>query len=540
MNWRHRFGHSLLKLACSKAGRNFAGNLDRLQAVQEARLASLMAAHRQTRDVASAAGFRQQFPVTGYADWASAISDWQARGRALTRSPLVRFQPTSGSTSTIKWLPYTRRFLQELDAAIGPWLLDMYQQYPTLSQGSHYWSLSWLPSDMRERHGDNLNDDSRLLSTGKRLLAGLTQSVPEAVSLAPTSELASFATLAWLASDADLAMVSVWSPTFALTQQEQMFQWRFLLAEVLEQGHWGEYQPVLAHIPCPRQPKQAELLRQWRAGEHQAFFATLWPRLALVSAWDTGAAAGWAGMLQGRFPGAGFQGKGLWATEGVVTFPWQERHLLAYQSHVYEFENLDDGTMLWPWELKAGMQVAPVISTGAGLMRYRLGDCMNVDGHLGSVPSLTFLGREDGVDLVGEKLATVSAQQVLDRVARHWPLRPVSLVAMDAAPASQKPGYVLLLEGDSSLLDPTPEVIAQEVDEWLSEHFHYRLARQLEQLAPLQVWLGPRMREYYLEQSRERGMVEGNIKVEPLRHWPGRVREPDCLALPAVQLESAL
>ena len=526
MSWRHRFGHSLLRLACGRAGRHFANHLERLQPVQEARLASLLRQHVRGRDVADARAFRRRFPVTGYNDWAPAVNDWRHGGAALTRSPLVRFQPTSGSTSAIKWLPYTRRFLQELDGAIGPWLLDMYSQYPALSRGSHYWSLSWLPSDMRDANAGNLNDDSQLLSLGKRLLAGLTQSVPDQVALAPTAELASFATLAWLAADRELAMVSVWSPTFALTQQEQMFQWRHLLAEVLEQGHWGQYRASLAHIPCPRQPQQAALLRQWRVGDERAFFQRLWPRLCLVSAWDTGAAAGWAQMLQQRFNGAELQGKGLWATEGVVTFPWQQRHLLAYQSHVYEFENLDDGTVLWPWELRADMQVAPILSTGAGLMRYRLADCLRVDGHLGSVPALTFLGREDGVDLVGEKLSTVAAQQLLDRVGATWPVRPVSLVALDQSPGCRPPEFVLLLEQDGAVPEADGEQLAAEVDDWLAEHFHYRLARQLEQLAPLQVWLGPQMREYYLAQSRARGMIEGNIKVEPLRHWPGKVQAP--------------
>jgi hypothetical protein len=33
----------------------------------------------------------------------------------------------------------------------------------------------------------------------------------------------------------------------------------------------------------------------------------------------------------------------------------------------------------------------------------------------------------------------------------------------------------------------------------------------------------PHMRAIYLDQCRERGMIEGNIKIEPLRHWKGAV-----------------
>lgn len=526
MSWRHRAGHALLRMACLGSARRFSADLDRLEQVQQRKLRELLSVHVDGQSVHSPEAFRRQFSVSSYADWRAPVTEWQQGGRGLMTSPVTRFQPTSGSTSAIKWIPYTRLFLAELDAAIGPWLMDMYRQYPRLSHGSHYWSLSWLPTDMRDQHS-NLNDDSRLLSFGKRLLAGMTQSVPDSVALAPSAELASFATLAWLAADRELSMISVWSPTFALTQQDQLFQWRHQLAEVLDCGHWGRYHGSLSQVPCPHSPGQAAMLRQWRDRHDPAQVSELWPRLSLISAWDTGAAAGWAQLLQHRLPMADFQGKGLWATEGVVTFPWQGNHVLAYQSHVYEFENLDNGELLWPWQLKEGMQVAPVLSTGSGLMRYRMGDCLRVGSFHGAVPTMTFLGREDGVDLVGEKLSTVAAQSVLDRVAANWPVRPVSLVGADQLPGQDKPGYVLLLEQDRGRAPLDRTRLAKDVDAWLAEHFHYRLARNLEQLAPLQVWVAPDMREYYLAQSRERGMIEGNIKVEPLRHWSGDIRPPD-------------
>jgi hypothetical protein len=62
--------------------------------------------------------------------------------------------------------------------------------------------------------------------------------------------------------------------------------------------------------------------------------------LALVSAWDTADAAPWAQQLKACFPQAAFEGKGLWATEGVVTIPIDGQYPLAYRSHVYEFEDL--------------------------------------------------------------------------------------------------------------------------------------------------------------------------------------------------------
>ncbi|CAK9066644.1 GH3 auxin-responsive promoter, partial [Durusdinium trenchii] len=352
-----------------------------LEAVQRRKLKALLRGHRSTgganAGVDSWEAFQRQLPVTGFDDWRADIEKWRDTGQALVASPLMRFQPTSGSTSAIKWIPYTRAFLGELDGAIAPWLSDLYRQYPDLARGTHYWSMSWLPTDMRASQGADFNDDLKLLSFGKRLLASLTQSVPDAVSLAPTSASASFATLAYLVADRRLAMLSVWSPTFALTQHDQLRAWRDELAAVLATGDWGERREQLGFLPCPRQQRQARILSAWDGNSLPSLLARLWPRMALVSAWDTAAAAPWAGKLAGRFANAGFQGKGLW-----------------------------------------GMQVAPLISTGSGLLRYRMGDCLQVGAPCDGVPSLRFLGRENGVDLVGEKMSSAVAQQVLEAVSR--------------------------------------------------------------------------------------------------------------------------
>src|SRR5690606_10554846 len=147
----------------------------------------------------------------------------------------------------------------------------------------------------------------------------------------------------------------------------------------------------------------------------------------------------------------------------------------------------------------------------------------------------TFLGREDGVDLVGEKLSSQTAQQLLDGIAATFAVHTVSLVALEESDDNGHPGYVVLLEhvGDADL-----ERIAEHAEKVLQENFHYRLARSLNQLNPVRVIAAHDMRDYYLDQCRQRGMIEGNIKIEPLRRWDGAL--PQRLARrPALQPETA-
>lgn len=520
-----RGGHAALAMAVMPGHRRFAHGLGTLEQVQRAKLAGLLAAVARARGgrFAHAAtlsweAFGRNLPVTGWHDWNILVEEQRRSGVAsLVDSPVLRHQPTSGSTSAIKPVPYTQRFLDELDAAIAPWLGDLYARYPAIRGGRHYWSVSWLPTALREQHRADLNDDMQLLAAGKRWLAAATQAVPQATALAETSDDSLFATLAYLAADDRLGMLSIWSPTFGLGLLDRLSAWREPLAATLAEGRWQGDGDRFAGMRCPRSPRAASLLRGWNGVQDPEFFRALWPQLALVSAWDTAAAGPWASALHARLPHAGFQGKGLWATEGVVTIPFMDRHLLAYRSHVYEFQDADTGRVHVPWELRDGQQVIPLLSTGSGLLRYRMNDVLVVDGHVNSVPSLRFLGRNDGTDLVGEKISTTLAQRLLATLAaRHGVLPLTLLAAVDAGDA--RPGYILLAEpGADGHADAA--TIACDLEQALLQHFHYRLARDLGQLAPARVVLRDDMHAVYVNMRRTTGMIEGNVKVEALTVW---------------------
>lgn len=522
-------GHHLLKLLVAPGRQRFEQHIGELESVQRARLSRWLSAvarspegqRRGVRADWSWEEFSRQMPVTSYQDHAEVIQQQRERRQSLLiDSPVMRYQPTSGSTSAVKWVPYTKMFLDELDQVITAWVGDLYRQFPKQAHGTHYWSLSWIPTEMRSQTAGDINDDMKMLSFGKRLLAYLTQAAPQEIALAESSDDSLFATIAYLAADEALGFISVWSPTFGLGLLEQMSAWKGELSAALASGNWGVRTPRMAGVPCPRSMRAAGLLREWDGTLEPAFFAALWPQLAVLSAWDTAAATPWARKLQGLLPHAHFQGKGLWATEGVVTFPFQGRYPLAYTSHFFEFTDAQDGRVLAPWQLRPGQDVIPMLTTGSGFARYQMSDVLRVDGLLGQVPCLTFLGRNDGVDLVGEKTSATTAQAVQDGLKLDGAL-PVTLLALDEA-RHRSPGYVLLVEcAEDAPHEAMQRDLAQQVERALQANFHYKLARELGQLQHAACVARPNMRQIYMDQCRERGMIEGNIKIEPLRHWRG-------------------
>lgn len=524
--WFSRAGHLALRAVVLGGHRRFVAGSGDIERAQRGRLATLL------RQVSAVDGrvdsrwsweeFGAHLPVTGWRDWQRMVDRQRdTHQRLLIDSPVERYQPTSGSTSAIKWIPYTRHFLAELDAAIAPWLADLYRQYPGVRRGHHYWSLSWLPTSMRGDQQGELNDDMTLLSPGKRVLTQLTQAVPQGAALAATSDGSLWVTLAYLAADRQLSALSVWSPTFALNLLERMGEWRHELADMLDRGNWGAQVAFAGHLACPRSPRAAAMLRAWNGVPDAGFFAEFWPQLALVSAWQTAAAAPWARRLHTVLPHAAFQGKGLWATEGVVTIPFRGQNTLAYRSHVIEFVDRNSGQVLAPWQLRAGQQVSPLLSTGSGLLRYRMNDILQVSGHFGSVPTLDFVGRDDGCDLVGEKTGSTFAQALLEKILDGTGLLPVTLLALDDA-GRGRPGYVLLLEDDQCTVTETRKMLlAGRLERALCRNFHYELARGIGQLDVARVACAPGLRRTYAELCQSAGMVEGNIKMEVLRHWRG-------------------
>ena len=460
--------------------------------------------------------FREQIQPCTYVDLEGTLEAQRNSGLALASPARIRWQPTSGSTSRRKWIPYPPVFLSELDAAVGAWMVDLALRHPRAFRGRHYWSLSWVPSELRQ--GGMEADDLTLLPAWKRLALGRAMAVPNAVGGLPSNAEAMLASAAWLASRSDLSLLSVWSPTFGFALLRALSEHREAIAETLESGSWS------LPLPAPRNRKAAGLLREWDGQLAAPFFAELWPRLSLLSAWDSAGSQSHARQLGALLPQAHLQGKGLWATEGVVTIPFQEQLPLALTSHFLEFRCLATGRILPAWELQVDQELQPLLTTSAGLLRYALDDCVKVTGFLQRTPCLAFQGRLGGTDMVGEKLDARAVAALLEALAKEHGIRCFTLFALESDP----PHYCLLAEGASASLHG----IGSALEAALCTFHHYRLARELLQLGSAEVLLVPDGAAFLARRAELRGSTSGEAKLQPLEVW-GLRASPHQLAQPS-------
>ena len=352
-------------------------------------------------------------------------------------------------------------------------------------------------------------DDSELFSFWKKLAMNKILCVPKEVALLKTSEQSILATAAFLVGDKNLSLISVWSPSFLGSILESIFKYKTEIISILNTGSWQSTIITSNTLKAPKNKRAAKILSSLSNENQASIWQQLWPKLSLISCWDTALAKSSCEQLSALFPEVPFQGKGLWSTEAVVTIPFKNNYALAYQSHFYEFKVVESDSIIPSWELKPGMKVMPVLTTGSGLLRYLIKDVLIVNNFWNKTPCLTFMGRTGYIDMVGEKLEQNSISKHIEKYnAKSNNYKIVSLLACKFP--DLKPYYCLLVDA----LSPQPNL--SKFEEELIENFHYRLAKDVGQLGEFKVVTSVKAKDLYLDLKESEGMIRGNIKIEAI------------------------
>ena len=457
----------------------------------------------------------QAVPIHDYADHLDDILA-TARGQQglLCSEDVLLLEPTSGSTGPTRLIPYTASLQREFQAAIDPWILSLFLLRPGLLRGRHYWSIS--PATPWEAPEGcvlpvGFAADAEYLGRAQRWLTRALFPVPSALREVQDPAAHSVLTALFLLGEPRLGLISVWHPSFLLLLLDGILERREALVGCLRSGvvpaDLALAPELRARLQARLRPAPAQAVRL-AAVECAEDLHRLWPRLQVISCWDQGRARADAQRLAGLFPGALLQGKGLMATEGVVTIPWRGgAKVCAVGSHLLELEDRD-GRVLGLHELEECGEYAVIISTGGGLVRYRLGDRVRCTGFVGRTPTLDFVARLGGVcDLVGEKLHPEQVERALRSVEGATPFAFAML-----APEPDGRGYRCFVEGGENRPDLAPRLEAL-----LAENYHYAHARRAGQLRPLQVQPVQDGMARYRAALVARGQRLGDIKQEPLR-----------------------
>lgn len=474
-------------------------------------------------DIRHADDFARRIPPRDYDE----LRPWIERVRrgepnVLTAEPVRRLVPTSGSTAARKLIPHTTSLRDELNRAIGPWIFDLFRRHPGAARGPAYWSVTPVAESGDGEGAEagsppiGFDDDADYLGGWRKDAVAAVMAVPSIVRKVRSIEVWRYVTLLALLRRRDLALVSVWHPSFLELLLEAMRDdWLRLIADVA-----GGTCAVEAAIPAeiatvarskPLRARASELSRLTPGAIHR-----IWPRLRVVSCWADANAAAPAAALARTMRGVALQPKGLLATEGVVSIPYAGFHPLAVRSHYYEFED-DAGRIHGAAELRRGPTYTVLLTTGGGLYRYRLLDVVEVDGWAGRTPSIRFIGKDGLIsDRAGEKLSDRFVAEVLAKLFADTDVRPrFALLAPESAEGAVR--YTLYVDA------PTPASTSGALDVLLSSNPQYAYCRRLGQLKPPAVQLvGGGAYAVYTDRLRRNGQRLGDIKpaaLSPLDGW---------------------
>ena len=457
--------------------KRFINSAINLEETQHFKLFDLLKSNSSTKfaekynfkKVNSVSDYQSKVPISDY----DSISPWidkikMGEKGILTSETVLMMEKTSGSTSANKLIPYTKSLLEEFSSATGPWLYDIFSTMRSLIGTTSYWSISSSSSLKEVTEGGvpvGFEDDTAYFGPMARWALNKMMAVPGTVSSINDKNTWENDTIRYLLSAGDLGIISVWSPTFLILFMRRIQK---------------DLERFLPELPKSRSDYLYNTIKN---AKNRLNGEAIWPNLQLISCWSEGHSINYIKELRTWFPNIYIQGKGLLATEGVITFPLikEQASVLATNSHFYEFIDLQhpDKRPILAHELKEGYEYSPLISTSGGLYRYHLKDIVKCTGFFTKAPLLKFINKLDNVsDICGEKISEKEVELAIKAASEKMTLVYKFILL---APVIDDPAYYcLFVETESS--EKEVQFFACFIDNYLKQNYHYKYCRKIGQL----------------------------------------------------------
>ena len=460
--------------------------------------------------------FQQTVPLSDYEDYLPYIENIAGgEKRVLTTDPVLLFQPSSGTTSASKLIPYTGTLKREFQRAVAIWITSLFHLKPELIKGRTYWSLT-PPAQGLKRFGCirvGFDEDAEYLSPlGQWLYHGVS-AVPSSISSVTDIEIFLDRTLAYLVAASDLTMISVWSPTFLM----------LLMRRLNERGE--DILRMLSGKQVPGlklgQKRIGEIKVALKHSNSQDLTKALWPNLGLISCWADGSSRPYSDDLKSQFAHAEIQAKGLIATEAFVSVPFLPGNspVLAVDCHLFEFIESSSGRICLAHQLKQGEFYSVIVTTGGGLYRYRLKDLVMVTGFIGQTPTIRYIAKENVIDLCGEKLQAHHVQRAAAAAFTESDIHPSFFLLAPVRVGNNGLAYCLFITTDG-INNGQLNRLLTSMEKGLSQNYHYAHCLRIGQLNSLRLFIidrGSKSPEViFVEEMQRRGLKLGDIKPSVL------------------------
>lgn len=386
-------------------------------------------AHRFS-EIRSIEDFRKNVPISGYEDFAPQIERVKnGETGLLTASKILGYSRTSGSSGVPKYIPATNESLKAYvrytwTRALALGAAELKKQGKKYHPGRGVFlspaTNETLPNGM---------PCSNIAEIGARQYGMF---YPFILTI-PTKHLFDmhdgdyiYNIYRFALSDPDVTFIFSVFLSINVSQLAYLREHWQVIVDDIEKGTISdsiEMNPALKETlrkkvkPMPE--RAAYLRKQFEQGFDETLFKRIWPNLTVICGIGNASFSSSAKHIRSVAKGVFFDYSIYGASEGLVAavpeLETTDMQLLV-DSCFYEFIPYGDesGTVLTLDQVKTGEKYELLITTQAGLYRYRLKDVIEVKGFRGKCPLISFVYRKGQLfNIAGEKFSEEDARHTI-------------------------------------------------------------------------------------------------------------------------------
>jgi hypothetical protein len=542
MPLRARLLHALGQASRRGAARRFQRAAKDPQATQDTYLKAILQQNSGT-EYGKALGFSGIATGSEYAakvplmeplelqPWVRRMMDGESNLLSFERP--IYYVMTSGSTADPKYIPITPTYRRELQATVHGSVWHLYRKFPEAFVGKALYfvgsrrvAVAKDGCDIGTMSGFNFTELPRMV----RALYAWPYELFEVKHHATRNTLALL-----LACVGRPSLIAGVFPAPIVYLLRELAERSAELASVLRRGTLPQ---ELELSPAQRaffeaklggvQPEIAKRLERAAKAPVEEKVREVWPELRLVYCWTSATAGLFVPELKRRLgPEVAVRDAIYSACEGWNNIPMgDESPGGALATHVHYFEFIEEaayergGRAAVNVEgLREGGRYYIVLTTGAGLYRYVLGDVVEVYGFFEKTPLIRFV-RKGGAtaNLLGEKLDEAHINHAMALALKQFAIEATYFTLAPAVPGD-KPGYALYLELPGAADPALAERVAQACDEGLrGAGYDYDRLRKSGQLLPVRaIQLPPGTYDRVRQRKVEAGSAEAQLKTAHLQ-----------------------
>ena len=354
--------------------------------------------------------FQNKIPVVNYEDIKEFVEkEKSGENNVLLSDKIKLFELTSGSTSDVKYIPYTEKFLKSYMNGVFAWIYNLYQNNKRLFLGSSYWSVSPILKREAVTSGGicvGIEDDTSYFDKVSAFFLNKLFTVPKEIKNIQNMEDFLLITAVFLLLSENLAMISVWSPSFLMILLDFIEKNHKVICQIVKSEDLGteffadknlgnkKYFQIIQkkyrklwkknrskflinyfekyeknilikndktqNLEITEKNNENEIIAEnknleTKSGnkivENFVDYSVIWEKLSLVSCWADSDSYEIFIKLKEKLNfdkknmNLKFQGKGLMSTECIVSFPLENvknGSVAAYNSFFYEFIQVSD------------------------------------------------------------------------------------------------------------------------------------------------------------------------------------------------------